>query len=70
MLVLARNPGQEIVIGNDIRLTILESRHGRVSIGISAPDSVTIRRAELLNRQCESVLPEPSFSSAAFLKTS
>jgi carbon storage regulator len=47
MLVLSRKPGEEIVIGNDIRVTVVEVKGGRVKIGIEAPNDVTIFRAEL-----------------------
>lgn len=47
MLVLTRKPGDRIVIGDDIVITVLESRGDGVRIGISAPAGVAIHRAEL-----------------------
>jgi carbon storage regulator len=47
MLVLSRKPGEAIVIGNDIRVTVVEVKGGRIKIGIEAPDDVTIFRSEL-----------------------
>jgi carbon storage regulator len=47
MLVLSRKPGEEIVIGNDIRVTVVEVKGGRVKIGIQAPNDVAIFRSEL-----------------------
>jgi len=47
MLVLSRRIGEEIVVGNDIRLTLVSVQGGRVKLGISAPTSISIRRAEL-----------------------
>jgi carbon storage regulator len=47
MLVLSRKPGEQIVIGDKIRVTIVEVRGNRVRIGIEAPDDVAIFRAEL-----------------------
>jgi carbon storage regulator len=47
MLVLSRKPGEQIVIGNDIRVTVVEIKGGRVKIGIEAPDDVAIFRSEL-----------------------
>ncbi len=47
MLVLTRKTNEEIVIGNDIRITIVEVAPGRVKIGISAPRHVRVDRAEI-----------------------
>ena len=47
MLVLTRKTGEEIVIAGNIRLSIVEIGPGRVRIGIDAPKSVTIDRAEI-----------------------
>ena len=48
MLKLSRNIGQALMIGDDIRLTVMSVRDDNVSIGIVAPDEVTITREELL----------------------
>jgi len=46
MLVLARKRGQEIKIGQDITLRVLEITKSYVRIGIAAPAETPIRRAE------------------------
>lgn len=47
MLVLSRRLGEEIVIDGQIRLVVLGVRQGRVRLGISAPDSVSVDRKEI-----------------------
>lgn len=47
MLVLSRKSGQQIVIGEDIVVSILGIPGNRVRIGIEAPESVRIVRGEL-----------------------
>jgi carbon storage regulator len=47
MLVLTRRPGEQIVIGNGIRLTVVSVGPGRVKIGIEAPPDVRIDRQEI-----------------------
>jgi len=47
MLVLTRRPGEQIVIGNGIRVTVVSVGPGRVKIGIEAPADVRIDRQEI-----------------------
>jgi carbon storage regulator CsrA len=47
MLVLARGPGQSVVLDDRITVTVLASRPGLVRLGIEAPDGVGVRRGEL-----------------------
>lgn len=49
MLVLSRKVGEKIVIGrwNEITLTVVSVRGGRVKLGIEADGSIPIQRAEL-----------------------
>ena len=51
MLVLSRLEGQVITIGDNIRVTIVEVRGGKVRVGIDAPRDVQVMRAELLEPQ-------------------
>jgi carbon storage regulator CsrA len=47
MLVLARGPGQSVVLDDRITVTVLASRPGLVRLGIEAPVGVGVRRGEL-----------------------
>ena len=53
MLALSRKPGEKVVIGNSITLTVVEVRGDRVRLAFDAPDQVRILRAELDCRQGE-----------------
>ncbi len=48
MLVLSRKPLQSVIIGSDIRITIVKVERNQVRIGIEAPRDVTILRDELV----------------------
>lgn len=48
MLVLSRREGESVVIGEDVTVSVLEVRGDVVRIGIDAPRSVAVHRAELL----------------------
>jgi len=51
MLVLGRNQGEGIWIGNKIRIVIVRiSTNGKVSLGIEAPPEVIVLREELLEK--------------------
>ncbi|MDI3340320.1 MAG: carbon storage regulator CsrA [Sphaerobacter sp.] len=47
MLVLARRPGETIVINGNIRVTVLSVEGERVRLGIDAPRSIPVVRQEL-----------------------
>lgn len=48
MLVLSRKRGEQILVGQDIRITVVKLDSNAVRIGIEAPDGVMIYREELL----------------------
>mgnify|MGYP006275371445 CR=1 FL=1 len=47
MLVLTRKENESIMIGNDIKITIVEVDGGQVRLGIDAPSDVEIYREEI-----------------------
>ena len=47
MLVLTRKLGEEVLIGDNIKLVVNRIAGNRVTIGIDAPGNVTILRGEL-----------------------
>ncbi len=60
MLVLSRQRDETIIIGDSIRVTIVEVRGDKVRIGIDAPRDVTVHRQEVydaIKRELEN--PEP-----------
>ncbi|MNH28282.1 hypothetical protein D3C79_884390 [compost metagenome] len=50
MLVIGREVGEIIVIGDDIRIMVGQSRDGVVRFGVEAPREVTVHRAEVYKR--------------------
>jgi carbon storage regulator len=48
MLVLTRKVSELVVIGGNIRITIISTAGGKVRIGIDAPRDIKIVREELL----------------------
>lgn len=53
MLVLTRKPGEQVLIGDDIVITIIENRGDGIRIGIDAPRGITIQRAEIVQAVTE-----------------
>lgn len=51
MLVLTRKVGEEIRIGSDIILTVVEIKGNQIKLGIKAPESERILRGELVQDQ-------------------
>lgn len=53
MLVLTRKVGERILIGDDVVITVLDSRGDGVRIGIDAPRGVKIQREEVVRAVIE-----------------
>ena len=47
MLVLTRHQHEQIMIGDNVRIKVLEIRGNRVIIGIDAPKNVPVHRLEV-----------------------
>jgi carbon storage regulator len=47
MLVLTRKLNQEIIIGDDIRITVVAVGNDQVKLGITAPRSIPVHRSEI-----------------------
>ncbi len=57
MLVLSRKVDEQIVIGNNIRMTVVSIRGNQVRIGFEAPPSISIYREELYREDGHASLP-------------
>jgi carbon storage regulator len=51
MLVVSRKPGEAVVIGDNIRLTVVSVSGQQVRLGLAAPAEVPILREELCPRR-------------------
>jgi len=47
MLVLSRKPGEQILIGEGVRLSVVRINGGRVQLGIDAPRDFRVVREEI-----------------------
>jgi carbon storage regulator len=50
MLILTRRPGETIMIGDDVTLTVLGVKGNIARLGFNAPKSVPVLREELYER--------------------
>jgi carbon storage regulator CsrA len=64
MLVLSRKPGQSVVIGEDIRITVVSREGSRVTLAIEAPRDQRILRGELSETPEEPIVVEVSFADS------
>ena len=64
MLVLSRKVGESILIGESIRLTVVQAANGRIRLGIDAPPEVIVLREEL-SRSCSNSSPSKNGKAEA-----
>lgn len=50
MLVLKRQVGETIMIGDEVTVTILGVKGRQVQVGVNAPKDVTVHREEIYER--------------------
>ena len=50
MLILTRRVGEVLIIGDDIKLTVLGVRGHQIRIGVDAPKEVSVHRKEIYDR--------------------
>jgi carbon storage regulator len=56
MLVLSRRKGESIVIGDQVRVTVVEIHGRRVRLAIDAPAEVKVLRAELVDEEATRIV--------------
>jgi carbon storage regulator len=50
MLILTRRVGENLIIGNDVTVTVLAVNGNQVRVGINAPKHVAVHREEIFER--------------------
>lgn len=50
MLILTRKAGETIVIGDDVRVTVLDITGNQIRLGIAAPKEISVHREEIHNK--------------------
>jgi carbon storage regulator len=67
MLVLSRKAGEQIVVGDDVRITVVSIRGKQVRLGVTAPGCVRVYREEVYRQLGPDggLLPQPCPAAAA-----
>jgi carbon storage regulator len=50
MLILTRRVGEDIIIGDDVVVSVLSASGGQIRIGIEAPKDISVHRQEVYDR--------------------
>ena len=69
MLVLSRKLGEQVVIGDNVCVTVVAVRGHQVRLGVSAPEEVSIRREELSRCPKNQTMPRRQPDSCAGIAT-
>jgi carbon storage regulator len=60
MLVLSRRLGETLIIGDDIKITVLGISGNQVRLGIAAPKDVSVHREEVYRRIQDEIGQQPA----------
>ncbi|MFA8018948.1 carbon storage regulator [Bremerella cremea] len=69
MLVLSRRVGERIEIGDGITIVVLRVTGKAVRVGIEAPQSVAIRRAEIPEKSNWNQVPDVTAGDTSYLSS-
>lgn len=50
MLILTRRPGETLMVGDEVTVTVLGVKGNQVRLGVSAPKDIAVHREEIYNR--------------------
>ena len=50
MLILTRRAGESVIIGDDVKITVLAVKGNQIRLGIDAPRDVSVHREEIYER--------------------
>ncbi len=53
MLILTRRSGEAVIVGDNVRIAVLDIRGNQVRLGVEAPREVTVHREEVYRRIVE-----------------
>lgn len=62
MLVLSRHRDESIMVGDDVRITVVDIRGDKVRLGIDAPQAIPVHRQEVY----DAIKREVDRNNAAF----
>lgn len=68
MLIITRKLGEQITIGDDIIITLLEIKGGQVKLGIKAPECISIHRQEIYERIKKENLESSEINTADLMR--
>lgn len=67
MLILTRRNGESLMVGDEVKITVLSIKGNQVRIGIDAPKEIAVHREEIYLRiqqeQAEQAAPESANQS-------
>ena len=70
MLILTRRQGESIIVGDNVRITVISVKGNQVRIGVEAPRSVSVQRQEIVGKkdlapeEDSEIIPEPPQDAA------
>ena len=59
MLVITRKKGESILVGDNIKIVVLEVRRRQIRLGIESPPDIVVLREEIAQRRTDENSKQP-----------
>ena len=67
MLIISRRCSESVIIGDDVKLTVLSVKGNQIRLGIDAPKETTILREEVVDRRLNNESSQPSLETSELI---
>ena len=58
MLILSRKLGESVIIGENVKVTVVDINRGKIRLGVAAPPGIVVDREEIHLRKLKDIVED------------